>query len=89
MGQRDVLKTPVQPILPKDAQMGIISWIVLGLIAGLLAKLIMPGQDLGGIIVTIGIGIVGAVIGGFLATSFGLGAVSDLNVGSIVIAIVG
>ena len=46
--------------------MGILSWIVVGLIAGALAKWIMPGRDPGGIIVTMLIGIVGAVIGGFL-----------------------
>ena len=48
-------------------QYGIIGWIVVGLIAGVLAKLIMPGKDPGGIIVTILIGIAGALIGGFLA----------------------
>jgi uncharacterized membrane protein YeaQ/YmgE (transglycosylase-associated protein family) len=69
--------------------MGILAWIVLGLIAGVLAKLIMPGRDPGGIIVTIIIGIVGAVIGGFVASALGLGAVTGLNLGSIVIAIVG
>jgi uncharacterized membrane protein YeaQ/YmgE (transglycosylase-associated protein family) len=69
--------------------MGIISWIILGLIAGFLAKLIMPGKDPGGIVVTIGIGIVGALIGGFVATFVGLGSVSGLNFGSIVIAIAG
>jgi uncharacterized membrane protein YeaQ/YmgE (transglycosylase-associated protein family) len=69
--------------------MGIITWIVLGLIAGLLAKLIMPGRDPGGLLVTIGIGVVGAIVGGFLATLFGFGSVSGLNVGSIVIAVVG
>ena len=47
--------------------MGIIGWIVLGLIAGALAKTILPGDDPGGIIVTIIIGIVGAILGGFLA----------------------
>ncbi|MDO4254983.1 MAG: GlsB/YeaQ/YmgE family stress response membrane protein [Kocuria sp.] len=46
--------------------MAIIGWIVLGLIAGALAKLIMPGQQGGGIIVTMLLGIVGAVVGGFL-----------------------
>ena len=45
--------------------MGIISWIVFGLIAGILAKLIMPGKDPGGMIVTILIGIAGAMIGGY------------------------
>jgi uncharacterized membrane protein YeaQ/YmgE (transglycosylase-associated protein family) len=47
--------------------MGIIGWIVLGLIAGALAKTILPGDDPGGMIVTIIIGIVGAILGGFLA----------------------
>ena len=45
--------------------MGIIAWIVVGLIAGLLAKLVMPGDDPGGIIVTVLIGMAGALIGGF------------------------
>jgi uncharacterized membrane protein YeaQ/YmgE (transglycosylase-associated protein family) len=49
--------------------MGILSWIVFGLIAGALAKLIMPGDDPGGVIITIIIGVVGAVIGGFVACS--------------------
>ena len=47
--------------------MGILAWIVLGLISGAIAKAIMPGRDPGGIIVTIIIGIVGAILGGFLA----------------------
>ncbi|RJQ74371.1 GlsB/YeaQ/YmgE family stress response membrane protein [Pseudonocardiaceae bacterium YIM PH 21723] len=46
--------------------MGIIAWIILGLIAGALAKAIMPGKDPGGCIVTTGIGIVGALLGGFI-----------------------
>ena len=49
-------------------------WIIVGLIAGALAKLIMPGDDPGGIIVTIIIGIVGAVIGGWLLSLLGIGA---------------
>ena len=69
--------------------MGFISWIVLGLVAGFLAKLIMPGKDPGDIIVTMGIGIVGAVIGGFVSTLIGLGSVSGLNIASVVIAVVG
>jgi uncharacterized membrane protein YeaQ/YmgE (transglycosylase-associated protein family) len=48
--------------------MGIIVWIILGLIAGALAKFIMPGRDPGGIIVTILIGIAGALIGGYIST---------------------
>ena len=69
--------------------MGIISWIILGLIVGALAKWIMPGQDPGGIIITIVIGIVGALIGGFLSSLVGLGTVTGLNLGSIIIALVG
>jgi uncharacterized membrane protein YeaQ/YmgE (transglycosylase-associated protein family) len=48
--------------------MGILGWIVLGILAGAIAKAILPGDDPGGIIVTMIIGIVGAVLGGFLAT---------------------
>ena len=53
--------------------MGIIAWIIIGGIAGALAKLIMPGDDPGGIIVTILIGIVGAFLGGFLTSLVGIG----------------
>ena len=69
--------------------MGIIAWIVLGLIAGGLAKLIMPGRDPGGIIVTMLIGIAGALIGGFVFSLFGGGGVTGLNLGSIIVAIIG
>jgi len=69
--------------------MGIIYWIIFGLIAGAVAKLIMPGDDPGGVIVTIIIGIAGALVGGFVATSIGLGSVSGFNFGSFVIAIIG
>ena len=51
---------------------GIIGWIVFGLIVGVLAKFLMPGRDPGGIIVTALIGIVGAMIGGFLGRALGL-----------------
>jgi uncharacterized membrane protein YeaQ/YmgE (transglycosylase-associated protein family) len=69
--------------------MGIIAWIVLGLIAGALAKLIMPGRDPGGIIVTMLIGIAGALIGGFVFSLFGGDGVTGLNLGSIIVAVVG
>ncbi|MBW3574239.1 MAG: GlsB/YeaQ/YmgE family stress response membrane protein [Actinobacteria bacterium] len=49
--------------------MGIIGWVLLGLVAGVIAKAIMPGDDPGGIVVTILLGIVGALIGGFLANA--------------------
>jgi uncharacterized membrane protein YeaQ/YmgE (transglycosylase-associated protein family) len=52
---------------------GIVGWIVLGLLAGLIAKAIMPGEDRGGFILTTLLGIGGALLGGFLASVFGLG----------------
>jgi uncharacterized membrane protein YeaQ/YmgE (transglycosylase-associated protein family) len=51
----------------------IIGWIIIGLIAGALAKFIMPGDDPGGFIITIILGIAGALVGGFLAGLIGIG----------------
>ena len=51
--------------------MSVIGWIVFGLIVGVVAKFLMPGRDPGGFIVTIGIGIVGALVGGFLGRVLG------------------
>jgi uncharacterized membrane protein YeaQ/YmgE (transglycosylase-associated protein family) len=69
--------------------MGIISWIFLGLVAGALAKFIIPGKDPGGIFVTILIGIVGGVVGGFLGTFIGLGKIQSFDLGGIFIATLG
>jgi uncharacterized membrane protein YeaQ/YmgE (transglycosylase-associated protein family) len=69
--------------------MEIISWIVFGLIAGVLAKMLMPDDDPEWIITTIVIGIVGAVVGGFLAVLLGFGDISGFDFRSFVIAIVG
>jgi uncharacterized membrane protein YeaQ/YmgE (transglycosylase-associated protein family) len=52
--------------------MGILGWILFGLIVGALAKLLMPGRDPGGIIVTMLLGIAGAVLGGFAGRALGL-----------------
>lgn len=52
--------------------MGILSWIIFGLIAGILAKWIMPGKDGGGFFMTILLGIVGAVVGGWISTLLAL-----------------
>lgn len=68
--------------------MGILSWIILGLIAGFLASVVMKGGGYG-IIGDIIVGIVGALIGGFVFSLFGGGGVSGLNIGSIVVAFVG
>ncbi len=69
--------------------MGILAWIVVGLIAGALGKLIMPGDDPGGIIVTIIIGIVGAFVGGFVMNLLGFGTVSGFNIYWILVATLG
>lgn len=70
--------------------MGIIAWIVFGLIAGVIAKLLMPGRDGGGFILTCILGIVGAVVGGWLATMFGIGgSISGFNLYSFLVAVVG
>ncbi|HUG35785.1 MAG TPA: GlsB/YeaQ/YmgE family stress response membrane protein [Candidatus Limnocylindrales bacterium] len=52
--------------------MGLIIWIVFGLVVGIVAKFLMPGRDPGGIFVTIILGIVGAVLGGFMGRALGL-----------------
>lgn len=69
--------------------MGILSWIILGLIAGAIAKFIMPGQDPGGCIVTTLLGIAGAVVGGFIGSLLGFGTVTDFDFRSFLIAIAG
>ena len=69
--------------------MGIISWIVFGLIAGVIAKFIMPGKDPGGLIITSLIGIAGAVIGGGISTWLGYGDVEGFDLRSMGIAIGG
>jgi uncharacterized membrane protein YeaQ/YmgE (transglycosylase-associated protein family) len=51
---------------------GILGWIIFGLVVGVIAKLLMPGRDPGGIVITILLGIVGAVVGGFLGRALGL-----------------
>ena len=69
--------------------MSILAWIILGLIAGAIAKFLMPGRDPGGFFVTILIGIVGAVIGGFIGSALGWATPSGVNLPSIGIAVLG
>ncbi len=75
--------------------MGILSWVVLGLVAGALAKLIYPGHQGGGIFATIGLGILGAIVGGYLGqVLLGSGAAAAASAGafsipSIIFAILG
>lgn len=69
--------------------MGILSWIIMGLIAGALAKFILPGDDPGGLVVTILIGIAGGFVGGFIGSLLGLGAITGFNVWSLFLAVGG
>ena len=70
--------------------MGIIGWIVLGLVAGLIAKAVMPGDDPGGLIVTTLIGIAGAIVGGFIASALNVGDLDEFfDIGTWLIAIAG
>ncbi|PSL52328.1 putative membrane protein YeaQ/YmgE (transglycosylase-associated protein family) [Saccharothrix carnea] len=70
--------------------MGILGWIVLGLIAGAIAKAVMPGKDPGGIIVTMLLGIVGAIIGGFIGRAiFGSDIGSFFDLSTWLLAILG
>jgi uncharacterized membrane protein YeaQ/YmgE (transglycosylase-associated protein family) len=68
---------------------GLLTWIILGAIAGAIAKWIMPGDDPGGFIITILLGIAGALVGGFIASALGLGSMDGFTLGSIIIAILG
>jgi uncharacterized membrane protein YeaQ/YmgE (transglycosylase-associated protein family) len=69
----------------------IIAWIILGFLAGLIAKAIMPGGERGGIILTTLLGIAGALLGGFLATALGIGDPIDefFDLSTWIAAIVG
>ena len=71
--------------------MGIIGWILLGIVAGVIAKALLPGNDPGGAIITVVIGIVGALLGGFLARALGLGDPIDefFDISTWLAAIVG
>jgi uncharacterized membrane protein YeaQ/YmgE (transglycosylase-associated protein family) len=69
--------------------MGLLSWIVVGLLAGLLAKWVMPESDPGGIIVTILVGMAGASVGGFIVSILGGTGATGFNVWSILVATLG
>ncbi len=69
--------------------MGILTWIIFGLIAGALAKLIMPGNQNMGWLMTIILGIVGAFVGGFVGSLVGLGDVNSFSFGSMALAVLG
>lgn len=69
--------------------MGILTWIIFGLIAGAIAKFIMPGNQGMGWLMTIILGIVGAFVGGWIGTMLGWGTVEEFDIKSILLAVVG
>jgi len=69
--------------------MGLLSWLILGLVVGVIAKFLMPGKDPGGFVITIILGIAGAFVGGFFGARIGFGTVSGFDLRSLLIAVGG
>lgn len=69
--------------------MSILEWIVIGVIAGFLAKSVLPGEAPGGVLGDLVVGIVGALLGGWLFTTFGSAGVTGFNIWSLLVAFVG
>ncbi len=69
--------------------MGIVSWIILGLVAGTIAKMLHPGRDPRGCLITILLGIGGALLGGSIGTMLGWGRVNDFSLRSMALAVMG
>ncbi len=69
-----------------DQVIAILTWVIMGLIVGFLARFIMPGRQRGGIIITVLLGIGGALLGGYLGSALGIGTVSGFDIKSILIA---
>lgn len=69
--------------------MGILSWILMGLIVGIIAKFLLPGKDPKGCIITILLGIGGAFLGGFIGSKLGWGTFTGFNLKSMLLAVGG
>jgi uncharacterized membrane protein YeaQ/YmgE (transglycosylase-associated protein family) len=69
--------------------MSLIWFALLGLVAGIIAKYLMPGKAPGGIVATIILGVLGAIIGGWIGTQIGLGGINDFDLRSLAIAVGG
>lgn len=69
--------------------MGILSWVLVGLVAGLIAKWLMPGDQKAGFFLTIGLGIVGALIGGGIMSLIGQEAITGFNLTTLLVATAG
>jgi len=75
--------------MPELAMMGLISWMAMGLLAGALARFLAPGKDQMGCFTTILVGVLGAVVGGFLATLLGFGGFRGFDIYSLIVATLG
>ncbi len=70
--------------------MGILAWIIFGLIAGIIAKLLTPGRDPGGCIITMLLGVAGAFLGGFIFELLtGRPQIMRFDLGSLIVAVIG
>lgn len=69
--------------------MGVLSWIVLGFVAGAIAKILHPGKDPGGCLITILLGIGGGVVGGYIGTRMSWGEVTGFDLRSLGLAVLG
>ena len=69
--------------------MGVVSWIVFGFIVGAIAKILHPGKDPGGCLITILLGIAGGVVGGYIGTKMGWGRVAGFDLRSLGLAVLG
>ena len=69
--------------------MGFLTWVLLGLVAGVLAKMIMPGDDRMGCVVTIALGVLGAIVGGGIGNALGFGDVTSFDIRSVGLAVLG
>jgi uncharacterized membrane protein YeaQ/YmgE (transglycosylase-associated protein family) len=71
-------------------EVNILAWLITGMIAGAIAKALMPGNDPGGLILTVVLGIAGAIVGGFLSVALGLGnGIDGFDIGTIFLAVAG
>lgn len=69
--------------------MSLLAWIFMGLLAGWIAKFILPGRQPGGLLVTMILGIVGAAIGGWIGTQLGWGSISGFDLRSLALSVAG
>ena len=69
--------------------MGLLSWVVFGLVTGAIARFFVPGSGVYGLVVTAVLGVVGALVGGFIGAQLGIGGIDGFDLRSIAIAVGG